>query len=119
MEKAKRAADGGLINLVLNRGNACMTNFKNDGDYDAFTCFLQLAAERNRTERPAWCLTPNRWLLIVNPSGGAGVVFSAGRYRRRIQVGELALAVLPRNLMILWCSILLYRAGLHPLIQQE
>lgn len=119
MEKAKRAADGGLINRVLNRGNACMTNFKNDGDYDAFTCFLQLAAERNRTERPAWCLTPNRWLLIVNPSGGAGAVFSAGKCLGLIQVGELALVVLPHNFMIPSCSILLYRAGLHPLIQQE
>ncbi|MFN6206384.1 MAG: transposase, partial [Planctomycetota bacterium] len=32
------------------------------------------------------------------------------------QVRELALVVLTHNLMILWCSILFYRAGLTPLI---
>jgi hypothetical protein len=35
------------------------------------------------------------------------------------QVRELALVVLTHNLMILWCSILFYRAGLNPLISSE
>jgi hypothetical protein len=35
------------------------------------------------------------------------------------KVRELALVVLTHNLMILWCSILFYRAGLTPLISLE
>ncbi|MFO0455398.1 MAG: transposase [Planctomycetota bacterium] len=35
------------------------------------------------------------------------------------QVRELALVVLTHNLMILWCSILFYRAGLTPLISRS
>ncbi len=36
MGRPKRAADGGVICHVLNRGNARMTIFEKEGDYKAF-----------------------------------------------------------------------------------
>jgi putative transposase len=36
MGRPKRADDGGLIYHVLNRANARLTIFENDGDYEAF-----------------------------------------------------------------------------------
>jgi REP element-mobilizing transposase RayT len=67
MGRAKRAADGGLIYHVLNRGNARMTIFEKDGDYEAFECILEQAVERYGTEILAWCLMPNHWHLVVKP----------------------------------------------------
>jgi REP-associated tyrosine transposase len=43
MGRPKRADDGGLVYHVLNRANARMTIFKNDGDYEAFEQVLEEA----------------------------------------------------------------------------
>ena len=67
MGRAKRAADGGLIYHVLNRGNARMTIFEKAGDYEAFENILEQAVERYGTEILAWCLMPNHWHLVVKP----------------------------------------------------
>jgi putative transposase len=67
MGRAKRAADGGLIYHVLNRGNARMTIFEKDGDYEAFESILEQAVARYGTEILAWCLMPNHWHLVVKP----------------------------------------------------
>ncbi len=49
MGRPKRADDGGLIDHVLNRANARMTIFENDGDYEAFERVLEEAVDRTRT----------------------------------------------------------------------
>jgi len=67
MGRAKRAADGGLIYHVLNRGNARMTIFGKDGDYEAFESILEQAVAHYGTEILAWCLMPNHWHLVVKP----------------------------------------------------
>jgi putative transposase len=68
MGRPKRAADGGLIYHVLNRGNARMTIFHKDGDYEAFERILQEAVERFGTQLLAWCLLPNHWHLVIKPN---------------------------------------------------
>jgi putative transposase len=67
MGRPKRAADGGLIYHVLNRGNARMTIFEKDDDYAAFEKILQQAVERTGTSLMAWCVLPNHWHLVVKP----------------------------------------------------
>jgi len=67
MGRPRRAADGGLIYHVLNRGNARMTIFEKDGDYEAFESILEQAIERYGTDVLAWCLMPNHWHLVVKP----------------------------------------------------
>lgn len=67
MGRPKRSADGGLIYHVLNRGNARMTIFKKEGDYEAFERILEEAVDRYGTNLLAWCLMPNHWHLVVKP----------------------------------------------------
>lgn len=67
MGRPRRAADGGIVYHVLNRGNARMTIFGKDGDYEAFERILQEAIERYGTQLLAWCLMPNHWHLVVKP----------------------------------------------------
>ena len=67
MGRPLRAADGGLIYHVLNRGNARMTIFEKDGDYEAFERILEEAIERYGTDVLAWCLMPNHWHMVVKP----------------------------------------------------
>ncbi len=59
--------DGGLIDHVLNRANARMTIFEQDGDYEAFERVLLEAVNRTRTRLLACCVMPSRWHLIVWP----------------------------------------------------
>ncbi len=67
MGRPRRVADGGLIYHVLNRGNARMTIFEKDADYDAFEGILEQVVERYGTDLLAWCLMPNHWHLVVKP----------------------------------------------------
>ena len=67
MGRPRRADDGGLIDHVLNRANARMTIFGNDGDYEAFERVLEEAVDRKRTRLLAYCVMPNHWHLIVWP----------------------------------------------------
>lgn len=67
MGRPKRAADGGVVYHVLNRGNARRTIFEKDGDYEAFERILEEAVERYGTHLLAWCLMPNHWHLVVKP----------------------------------------------------
>jgi REP element-mobilizing transposase RayT len=67
MGRPKRADDGGLIYHVLNRANARLTIFENDGDYEAFERVLEEAVERTRARLLAYCVLPNHWHLIVWP----------------------------------------------------
>ncbi len=52
---------------MLNRANARMTIFENDGDYEAFERVLEEAVDRTRTRLLAYCVMPNHWHLIVWP----------------------------------------------------
>ena len=70
MGRPQRAAEGGYIYHVLNRANARMTIFDNDGDYEAFAQVLAEAVERTETRLLAYCLMPNHWHLLVWPRKG-------------------------------------------------
>lgn len=67
MGRPKRAADGGLVYHVLNRGNARMPIFEKEGDYQAFERVLAEAVERAETRLLAYCVLPNHWHLVVWP----------------------------------------------------
>ena len=52
---------------MLNRANARMTIFDDDGDYEAFETILEQAVARFETRLLAYCLMPNHWHLVVWP----------------------------------------------------
>jgi putative transposase len=52
---------------VLNRANARLSIFDDDGDYEAFERVLLHAVERTETRLLAYCLMPNHWHLVVWP----------------------------------------------------
>ena len=56
MGRPKRAAYGGFIYDVLNRGNARLPVFEKDGDYETFERTLGEAIERTGTPLLAYCL---------------------------------------------------------------
>jgi putative transposase len=67
MGRPKRAADGGLVYHVLNRANARMTIFEDEGDYEAYERILQEAVDRTEMRVLAYCVMPNHWHLVVWP----------------------------------------------------
>lgn len=67
MGRPHRAAAGGYVYHVLNRANARMTIFEDDGDYEAFEKLLLEAVERTATRLLAYCVMPNHWHLVVWP----------------------------------------------------
>ncbi len=67
MGRPHRAAEGGYVYHVLNRANARMTIFEDDGDYEAFETVLAEAVERTETRLLAYCVMPNHWHLMVWP----------------------------------------------------
>ena len=67
MGRPRRAAEGGYVYHVLNRANARMTIYDDDGDYEAFEKVLLQAVERTETRLLAYCLLPNHWHLLVWP----------------------------------------------------
>jgi putative transposase len=67
MPRPLRAAPGGLVYHVLNRGNARLKIFEKDGDYQAFEHILGETQERVPVRILAWCLMPNHWHLVLWP----------------------------------------------------
>ena len=67
MGRPHRAADGGLVYHVLNRGNARMQIFEDERDFDAFEKALAEAVERSEMRLLAYCLLPNHWHLLLWP----------------------------------------------------
>ena len=67
MGRPPRAARGGLVYHVLNRANARMQIFDDDGDYAAFEQVLEEAVERTEMRLLAYCVMPNHWHLVVWP----------------------------------------------------
>jgi putative transposase len=69
MSRPPRAAEGGLIYHALNRANARLEIFDDDGDYDAFARVLAEAVARHDMRLLAYCLMPNHFHLVVWPRG--------------------------------------------------
>ena len=69
MGRPLRAAPGGTVYHVLNRANARMTLFEDDGDYLAFQRVLAQACDRVGMRLLAYCVMPNHWHLVVWPRG--------------------------------------------------
>lgn len=69
MPRTARAAQGGFIYHVLNRGNDRKRIFHEDADYAAFINLLVSGRERAEISVLAYCLMPNHWHLVVRPAG--------------------------------------------------
>lgn len=67
MPRPLRAAAGGFVYHVLNRGNARRTIFREAGDYRAFERILAEVQARVPMRLLAWCLMPNHWHLVLWP----------------------------------------------------
>ena len=67
MPRTSRAAVGGVVYHVLNRGNGRMKIFRKPGDYKAFVELIIQAKERADVEIFGFCLMPNHWHVVVRP----------------------------------------------------
>jgi len=63
MGRPLRTASGNLVYHVLNRANARMTLFEDEGDYRAFEHVLAQACKRVSMRLLAYCVMPNHWHL--------------------------------------------------------
>ena len=70
MPRTSRAAVGGVVYHVLNRGNGRMGVFRKQGDYVAFLQLLLEGKERAEIELFGFCLMPNHWHLVLRPKAG-------------------------------------------------
>jgi putative transposase len=69
MGRRARAAVGGLMYHVINRGNCCMRIFTKPGDFAAFIKLLRQARQRVPGMRVlAYCLMSNHWHLVLWPT---------------------------------------------------
>jgi putative transposase len=68
MPRIARAAPGGKIYHVLNRGNGRCRLFHKDGDYAAFQKLLFEVREAVPLRVLGWCLMPNHWHLVLWPT---------------------------------------------------
>jgi putative transposase len=71
MGRPPRAAEGGLVYHTLNRANARLTIFEDDGHFAAFERILAEAVTRYAMRLLAYCLMPNHFHLLVWPRGDA------------------------------------------------
>ena len=69
MGRPRRAAQGGLVYHTLNRANARLTIFEDDGDFTAFERVLAEAVTRYAMRVLAYCLMPNHFHLLLWPRG--------------------------------------------------
>ncbi len=67
MSRPLRNAEGGFIYHALNRANARVAIFGDEGDYDAFLRVLTEALERYPTRLMAYCIMPNHFHLVLRP----------------------------------------------------
>jgi putative transposase len=71
MPRSARAAKGGVVYHVINRGNGRMRLFHKPADYGAFVKVLVEAKRHASVEVFAFCLMPNHWHLVLRPRGDA------------------------------------------------
>ncbi len=69
MGRPLRAAEGGLIYHALNRANARLAIFTDDGDFAAFERVLAEAVTRFDMRLLAFCTMPNHFHLLLWPRG--------------------------------------------------
>jgi putative transposase len=69
MPRTARAAEGGLVYHVLNRGNGRMKIFRKPGDYQAFVQLLIDGLDRAAVAVFGYCLMPNHWHIVLRPKG--------------------------------------------------
>ena len=67
MSRPPRAAEGGLVYHALNRGNARVAIFEEDGDYEAFRQVLAEAVARHAMRLLAYGVMPNHFQLVLWP----------------------------------------------------
>jgi putative transposase len=67
MGRPPRVAEGGLVDHTLNRANARLAIFTDDGDYEAFERVLAEAVTRDGMRLLAYCVMPNHFHLVVWP----------------------------------------------------
>lgn len=67
MARPPRAAEGGLTYHALNRANARLAIFDDEGDYRAFLRVLAEAVDRYETRLLAYCILPNHFHLVLRP----------------------------------------------------
>ncbi|MGD0463049.1 MAG: transposase [Tepidisphaeraceae bacterium] len=70
MPRTARAAIGGVVYHVLNRGNGRMGIFRKPGEFDAFVELMIDAKRRADIEIFGFCLMPNHWHLVLRPRRG-------------------------------------------------
>ena len=69
MGRPLRAAQGGLVYHTLNRANARLAIFADEGDYAAFERALAEAVTRCHMRLLAYCVMPNHFHLVIWPRG--------------------------------------------------
>ena len=69
MPRTARAAVGGIVYHVLNRGNGRIGVFRKPGDYLAFLQLLLDGKTKAQIELFGFCLMPNHWHLVLRPKG--------------------------------------------------
>ena len=67
MGRPLRPTSADVVYHVLNRANARMTLFDDEGDYTAFERVLTQACERGHMRLLAYCVMPNHWHFVVWP----------------------------------------------------
>jgi putative transposase len=67
MGRPRRAAEGGIIYHTLNRANARLAIFADDGDFDAFVRVLTQAVAQHSMRLLAYCVMPNHFHLLLWP----------------------------------------------------
>jgi putative transposase len=93
MPRIARAAVGGIVYHVLNRGNARMGVFRKPGDYRAFLQLLLGGKAKAQIELFGFCVMPNHWHLVLRPKGDrdlAGYLsWVTNTCRRRRQIAQI------------------------------
>ena len=67
MGRPLRPTSADVVYHVLNRANARMTLFDDEGDYKAFERVLGQACERGHMRLLAYCVMPNHWHFVLWP----------------------------------------------------
>jgi REP element-mobilizing transposase RayT len=67
MPRAARAAPGGMVFHVLNRGVGRMGLFSKEEDYAAFEALLEETRESRPVRICGYCLMPNHWHFVLWP----------------------------------------------------
>lgn len=73
MPRATRSLPAGLCYHILNRGNAGLTVFHDQSDYEAFVELMSGASARVPMRVTAYCLMPDHFHLVLWPTGDEDV----------------------------------------------